>query len=205
MSNASYKAVDAIRLDREVARNSRNGESDGPTTDPDGHSASLGLYVRGLSRARVSRAAQVRPASSGRMVRRSRVKKEMPLRRHLRHWLADLIEFHDREGGTPERARAGGSPQLRLQDWRVVEKISVGSTDYVLLRRVEAPKNGVDSLTARERDALRHASTGASNKEIAHEMGISVSTVGVLLLRAARKLGAIDRNDLIRVYLNRRP
>ncbi len=79
----------------------------------------------------------------------------------------------------------------------MVEKLSVGRTSYVLLRRVQHPTSGFASLTARERDAARLASTGASIKEVGHQMGISDSTVRVLLLRASRKLGAVDRADLI--------
>jgi DNA-binding CsgD family transcriptional regulator len=93
-----------------------------------------------------------------------------------------------------------GAPRIRLQDWQVVEKVSVGSTDYVLLRRTKGPKTGVESLTPRERDAVRHACTGASNKDIAWAMGISDSTVGVLLLRACRKLKVVGREALIRAF-----
>jgi DNA-binding CsgD family transcriptional regulator len=118
--------------------------------------------------------------------------------RNPRCKLAELIESH--YGQTVERARKGepSPPRLRLQDWSVLEQIRVGATDYVLLRRVQLPKSGFDSLTARERDAVRYACTGASNKEIAYQMGISPSTVRVLLCRASRKMGAADRNDLIR-------
>src|SRR5262245_55977113 len=111
--------------------------------------------------------------------------------------LAELIEAHYGEEAEPA-TNCDGSPRLRLQDWQLVEAILVGSTEFVLLRRVRGPRKGVDSLTARERDAARCAATGASNKEIARQMGISDSTVGVLLLRACRKLGASDRDGLIR-------
>ncbi len=88
-----------------------------------------------------------------------------------------------------------------MRSWQVVEEVSVGTDDYILLRRIQPSKvagAGLDSLTPREREALHHASGGASNKEIAHRMEVSASTVGVLLWRAARKLGAIDREDLLR-------
>ena len=88
-----------------------------------------------------------------------------------------------------------------MRGWQVLEEVSVGAENYILLRRVQPSKVagvGSSSLTAREREALHHASFGASNKEIAHQMGVSASTVGVLLWRAARKLAAIDREDLLR-------
>jgi DNA-binding CsgD family transcriptional regulator len=93
-----------------------------------------------------------------------------------------------------------GAPRIRLQDWEIIDEVSIGSTDYVILRRTKGPKNGVESLTPRERDAVRLACTGASNKHIAWAMGISDSTVGVLLLRARRKLKVIGRDALIRAF-----
>ena len=93
-----------------------------------------------------------------------------------------------------------GAPHIRLQDWEVIDEVSVGSTDYVILRRTRGTKSGVESLTPRERDAVRLACTGASNKHIAWAMGISDSTVGVLLLRARRKLKVAGRDELIRAF-----
>jgi DNA-binding CsgD family transcriptional regulator len=98
------------------------------------------------------------------------------------------------EGGDP------GAPHIRLQDWEVIDQVSVGSTDYVILRRTRGAKSGIESLTPRERDAVRLACTGASNKDIAWAMGISDSTVGVLLLRARRKLKVVGREELIRAF-----
>src|SRR5262245_53895630 len=124
----------------------------------------------------------------------------MPRPRKLSRMQADLIDVHDgrRDGKTD--GDDPGAPRIRLQDWQVVERLSVGSTDYVLLRRTTVAKRGVESLTPRERDAVRHASTGASNKDIAWAMGISDSTVGVLLLRACRKLKVVGREALIRAF-----
>jgi DNA-binding CsgD family transcriptional regulator len=70
----------------------------------------------------------------------------------------------------------------------MLEEIPVGDDEYLLLRRVSGSNHPRDSLTARELDVVRHARTGASNKEIAYMMDISASTVGVLLARARRKL-----------------
>jgi DNA-binding CsgD family transcriptional regulator len=115
--------------------------------------------------------------------------------------LAELIDTFYRQ---PTEAAEAGEDCIRhplMRGWRVVEEVSVGTDDYMLLRRIQPSKvtgAGLDSLTPREREALHHASLGPSNKEIAHRMKVSASTVGVLLWRAARKLGAIDREDLLR-------
>ena len=121
----------------------------------------------------------------------------------LRRALADLLASRNRLV-----ARVGtfgdGPPRLRLQDWRVLEELSIGSNDYVVLRRVRGGKHGVRSLTTREKNVVHHVCAGLSNKEIAHQLGISSSTVRVLLSRAIRKVGVPDRDHLIKA-LSLRP
>lgn len=55
-------------------------------------------------------------------------------------------------------------------------------------------------LTARERQVLIRASRGESNKVIAYELGLSWSTVRVLIYRAVKKLGGRRRADAIRKF-----
>jgi DNA-binding CsgD family transcriptional regulator len=140
----------------------------------------------------------------------------MPRPRKQGRLVVDLVNGHD---GRPDGQTNGqtnghtnghanghsdgddpGAPHIRLQDWEVIDQVSVGSTDYVILRRTKGGKSGIESLTPRERDAVRLACTGASNKDIAWAMGISDSTVGVLLLRARRKLNVVGREELIRAF-----
>jgi DNA-binding CsgD family transcriptional regulator len=124
--------------------------------------------------------------------------------REPRQILAEVIKSHYRSrAGARARKSDSRRPRLRLQDWHLIEELSVGDADYVLLCRSRVQKSGLESLTARERDVVRHASSGASNKEIAHRMGIGASTVGVLFWRACRKLGAADRDDLLRTFTSR--
>jgi DNA-binding CsgD family transcriptional regulator len=54
-----------------------------------------------------------------------------------------------------------------------------------------------EELSARERQVLASVARGRSNKEIAHELGVAHSTVRVLLARAAHKLGAQTRDELV--------
>jgi DNA-binding CsgD family transcriptional regulator len=53
-------------------------------------------------------------------------------------------------------------------------------------------------LTERERHIVALAVLGQHNKLIAYNLGISHSTVRVPMARAARKLGAQSRDELIR-------
>jgi DNA-binding CsgD family transcriptional regulator len=124
----------------------------------------------------------------------------MPKLRKAIRMQADPIHVDDERRDGQTDGEDPGAPHIRLQDWEVIDEVSVGSTDYVILRRTRSAKSGVESLTPRERDAVRLACTGASNKHIAWAMGISDSTVGVLLLRARRKLKVAGRDAMIRAF-----
>jgi DNA-binding CsgD family transcriptional regulator len=52
-------------------------------------------------------------------------------------------------------------------------------------------------LSEREIEVVRHALRGSSNKEIAFDLGVAHSTIKVLMARAATKMGALSRKDLL--------
>lgn len=90
-----------------------------------------------------------------------------------------------------QRARSG---------WTVVEEFVRDGYSYQVLRRPLDSLRG-HRLTKRQEQVLEHACEGHSNKSIAYALGLSPSTVGVLLYRAAAKLGAKDRFELLSAYL----
>jgi FixJ family two-component response regulator len=57
----------------------------------------------------------------------------------------------------------------------------------------------LETLTAREREVLRHVVTGALNKQIAGHLGIAEGTVKVHRGRVMEKLGAPSVADLVRL------
>jgi FixJ family two-component response regulator len=61
---------------------------------------------------------------------------------------------------------------------------------------------GREPLTAREQDVLRGLVDGASNKEIARQLGISPRTIEVHRARIMEKLGAKNAADLIRMVMS---
>jgi DNA-binding CsgD family transcriptional regulator len=85
--------------------------------------------------------------------------------------------------------------------WSLIERFENDGKSYLLARRNDPPIADVSSLSPRELQAVAYASLGHTNKLIAYEMGIAPSTVGVLLYRAAARLSARSRNELIAAYL----
>jgi DNA-binding CsgD family transcriptional regulator len=81
--------------------------------------------------------------------------------------------------------------------WTLVDTYLRDGEQYVVARCNNPGVPPLKPLSARERQALALAAHGNSNKVIAFEMGISASTVGVLLHRAAQKLRCRTRADLL--------
>jgi DNA-binding CsgD family transcriptional regulator len=63
------------------------------------------------------------------------------------------------------------------------------------------PGGRLAALTPRELEVLALLSTGASTKEISHQLEITPSTVKRHLTNLYRKLGATNRIDAVRCYL----
>jgi len=63
--------------------------------------------------------------------------------------------------------------------------------------------DGLEPLTAREHDVLALLVEGASNKAIAHALGISDQTVKFHVAAIAGKLGAANRTDTVRRAIRR--
>ena len=85
------------------------------------------------------------------------------------------------------------------QRWTLVEQFECDGFHYRVSRRPVDATVG-PRLTTRERDVLRYAHSGYNNKLIANALGVAPSTVGVLLFRAATKIGARSRQELLRAY-----
>lgn len=81
--------------------------------------------------------------------------------------------------------------------WSLVDKFDSDGKRFVLARRNEPSVGGLDLLTERERAVAAYAAMGHTNKLIAYDLGIAHSTVRVLLARAASKLGARSRAELV--------
>lgn len=87
--------------------------------------------------------------------------------------------------------------------WTIVKTFEQEGHQYELRRRPLKVRGPLASLTQREEQVLACALDGKSNKSIAYTLGIAPSTVGVLLFRAATKLGAKSRPELLSSYARR--
>jgi DNA-binding CsgD family transcriptional regulator len=81
-----------------------------------------------------------------------------------------------------------------------VEFLPVPNGEFVLFSWNAAASAGAASLTAAERDVLRHILEGATNEAIASARGTSVRTVANQVAALLRKTGAGSRFDLIRCF-----
>jgi DNA-binding CsgD family transcriptional regulator len=110
-----------------------------------------------------------------------------------------------------DRLRAVGrrrDPERALRAWRalvdarwsLVDHFERDGRRYVLAQRNEPDVGPIELLSERERQVVALAAVGHPNKMIGYELGIAVSTVGVLLTRACRKLGARSRRELVAAY-----
>jgi DNA-binding NarL/FixJ family response regulator len=111
------------------------------------------------------------------------------------------------------RARGGlrrADPMGALEEWKglvaarwtLVDQFDHRGARYLVAKRNDAEMSGFAMLSLRERQAVGYAALGHTNKLIAYELGLSSSTVGVLLWRAASKLGTHSRGELIHCFLD---
>jgi len=100
-------------------------------------------------------------------------------------------------------------PDQALRDWQglvgarwtLIDYLDSDGKRFVIARQNDPAVVGFASLSERELKAVAYASLGHTNKLIAYELGLSASTAGVLLWRAAKKLGTNSRSELIRRFV----
>jgi DNA-binding NarL/FixJ family response regulator len=80
--------------------------------------------------------------------------------------------------------------------WTLLDHFDRDGRRYLLAHRNDPDAPDPRALTLRERQVVGYVALGQSNKLIAYELGLSASTVGVLLKTAAAKLGARSRTEL---------
>jgi DNA-binding CsgD family transcriptional regulator len=110
---------------------------------------------------------------------------------------AQVIERARTRRGREDRAVAEWTGLIAAR-WSLVDHFEADGKRWLLARRNDVASVGdAAALSPRELQAVAFAALGHDNKLIAYEMGITAETVRVLLHRAAKKLRARDRAELI--------
>ncbi len=90
---------------------------------------------------------------------------------------------------------------LVREEWSLVDRFESDGRHYLVAKR-NAPRSAAPAaLTEGERRVLAFAALGHSNKLIAYDLGLEENAVAQRLRRAARKLGARSRVELVQRYL----
>jgi len=88
--------------------------------------------------------------------------------------------------------------------WSLLDHFERDGRRYLIACRNAPELAPHEWLTAREHQVVALAAHGHSNKYIAYELGISPSTVGVLICRAVARLGMDSRRTLVRAFSDAR-
>ena len=110
-----------------------------------------------------------------------------------------------------ERARTklrDSAPERAIDEWKglvaarwsLVEHFESDGKRYILACQNDPDVAGPSLLSQREQQVLAYASLGHNSKLIAYELGISDSTVRVLMSRATAKLGVGSRKEAIAAF-----
>jgi DNA-binding CsgD family transcriptional regulator len=123
---------------------------------------------------------------------------------HAREALHEAVRRVERARGRLRHRDPEGAVELWQTlvsgRWSLVDRFERGGRRWVIAVENEPRARGPEVLTPRERHVLAAAALGRTNKLIAYELGLSDSTVRVLLARAARKLDVATRRELIALY-----
>lgn len=123
--------------------------------------------------------------------------------------LRDAVVAMDRvrrEGRARGKGGAGRKGSVRtLASWRalvrgrwtVVDDFEDATERFVVARANRPVSPPATALSTREREVLAALALGRTDKVVAYELGLSHSTVRVLVARAKAKLGATSRADLL--------
>jgi DNA-binding NarL/FixJ family response regulator len=94
---------------------------------------------------------------------------------------------------------------MKRAKWTLLDQFERDGKQYLVAVRDDAACGGLALLSSRERQVVAFAARGLSNKVVGFELGISTSTVGVLLSRASAKLGVRSRRELLGKLQGRLP
>lgn len=114
--------------------------------------------------------------------------------------LADAVQAVERARGKlrrdPDLATAAWRAMVSAR-WTLVDKFDSDGKRYVVARVNDAMRGRIDSLSPREHQVAGFVALGHAPKLVAYELGLSESTVRVLLSRVYAKLGVRTRAEFL--------
>ena len=122
-----------------------------------------------------------------------------PAQAALREAVVEIDRARHHHRHRPEQALASW-PALVRSRWTLVDSFTEGTKHYIVARANALESSGLLLLSAREREVVSLVAMGHDYKLIAYELGISHSTVRVLIARARRKVGARSREELVEKF-----
>jgi serine/threonine protein kinase/DNA-binding CsgD family transcriptional regulator len=164
--------------------------------------AHLGAAFRLQRRLAQARAAQTEAVlrTSGALVHAERPAQSREAREALSDASRSMMTARSRSGRLrPDETLPRWRP-LVVSRWTLVEEFESDGQHFILAKKNSPPVGTISELGEQERQVLAFVALGHTNTQVAFELGISTSTVGTLLRRATRKLGASTRAEVIDLY-----
>lgn len=121
-------------------------------------------------------------------------------REALRHAARAVDRARTRRGRQDADAALEAWRGLVAGRWTLIDTHDSDGRRYWVARKNDPEVPDPRGLTARERQVLAYHAMGHSQKLIAYELGLAPSTVWTHLARAKRKLGLLDRADVMRLF-----
>ncbi|MBX3201191.1 MAG: LuxR family transcriptional regulator [Labilithrix sp.] len=122
-----------------------------------------------------------------------------PERDALRDAVLGIVRARTECRGEPEQALPSWKAMVRAR-WTLVDEFREDGEHYLVARVNAMETKPMSRLSERERQVVACLSMGLTNKEAAYELGLSHSTVRVLVARASAKLGVDTRDALVAKY-----
>jgi DNA-binding NarL/FixJ family response regulator len=107
--------------------------------------------------------------------------------------------------GSEAREKIHEWESIIVDRWTLADHVDADGKRLTLAVDNRPAPPSLDLLSERELQVVLWAAAGRENKVIAYELGLSASTIRVLLWRAAAKMGARSRADLLEKVAERRP
>jgi DNA-binding CsgD family transcriptional regulator len=133
----------------------------------------------------------------GKLLHAKREAREAEARARLREAALHYDRARSVRGRRDSEAATAAWKGLVDARWTLLDRFDSDGKRFVIAARNDVALKTPAPLSERERQVLAFAALDHSNKEIAYELGLAPATVRVLMVRAARKLGASGRGDAI--------